>query len=116
MNHNEVNQRMLDGGVAVLVEQLGPELFAERSLEPAELAVAVYWAMASEEWQPIATAPRGSGNLLLGLLEPAGLKVGIGTWVDSNDDSGTGNWSTQSWWGKPPTHWRALPVPPSETA
>jgi hypothetical protein len=103
---------MVESGVAALLEQLPAEVLAERSLQPADVAVAVYQAMSGEEWQPIATAPRIARNVLLGLVGPSGFQIGIGTWVDANDDSGGGNWSTESWWGKPPTHWRELPAPP----
>lgn len=114
--NKQVNARMLEAGVAALVDRLPAGVLAEHAVEPNELVTAVYRAMAGEEWLPIATAPRVGRNLMLALVEPSNLQVGIGLWADSNDDTGAGGWSTESWWGKPPTHWRELPAPPLPAA
>lgn len=116
MSETRVNQQMVEAGLAAVLEQLPIEVFNERSIDPEGFVIAVFQAVARREWQPIETAPRSSGNLMLGLVDPSGFKVGIGLWVDEDDDSGAGNWSTESWWGKPPTHWRPMPPPPPETA
>ncbi len=118
MEETRVNEEMVEAGVAAALTQLPVEVFNERSIDPAGFAVAVFQAMAREEWQPIETAPRSTVNLILGLRGPSDFKVGIGLWVDEGDESGAGTWSTEGWWGKPPTHWRQMPPPPppSETA
>ena len=118
MTKARINEQMVKAGVAAALEQLPIEVFNERSIDPAGFVIPVFQAMARREWQHIETAPRSGVNLMLGLAGPSGFKEGIGLWVDAeeDDDSGAGNWSTESWWGKPPTHWRPMPPPPPETA
>jgi hypothetical protein len=116
MNAPRVNEEMLGAGVATALNQLPKEMFDEHSVDPAAFVVAVFQAMALREWQPIETAPHGTANVMLGLIGPTDFKVGIGMWTDEGDDSGQGKWSTEAWWGQPPTHWRPMPVPPMPEA
>jgi hypothetical protein len=114
MNETPISEPMLEAGVEALLEQLPIEVFNERSIDPAELVVTMFQAMSRKEWLPIRTAPQTGMNVLLAVegATPAEAKVGIGMWADDGDDSGSGRWSTEAWWGKSPTHWRPMPRPP----
>jgi hypothetical protein len=121
MNEALISEAMLEAGIETLLEQLPIEVFNERSIDPAELVVTMFQAMSRKEWLPIRTAPQTGMSVMLAVVGPtaAEAKVGIGMWADDGDDSGSGRWSTEAWWGKPPTHWRPMPrapQPPEEAA
>ncbi len=66
---------------------------------------------APSAWHSIKTAPKDK-TILLGLLTEDGFLQGIGYW-EVRDELGAGIWSTQEWWGQPPTHWSPIPSPPN---
>ena len=114
MDEARVNVGMVQAGTEAVLERLPIEVFDERSIDPGEFVTAVFKAMAGREWETIENAPRNGSTVLLAVADPSDVKVGIGMWVDAGDDTGTGTWSTEGWWGKPPTHWR--PIPPAPRA
>jgi len=103
---------MIAAGVDAAVEQLSPEIFSERGLDPAAFVQAIYAAMIAQQWRPIAAAPRDGTDLLLAVHQPSGFVSGIGRWMSGEDEMNTGSWSTEGWWGRPPTHWMHMPTPP----
>ena len=109
-----VNGGMLEAGLQALLAIIPAETLEQQDVDPRQLVISIYRAMAPHQWNPIATARLGATeNVILGCFLPQGFMVGIGRYVPADDDTGTGRWSTESWWGRPPSHWMPmLPQPP----
>ena len=109
---SEVTTTMNEAGVAAALQILPGDVFRDRGIDPTEFVTRVFSAMASNLWRPIDTAPKSTeDSIMLGVVDETGFSQGIGRWVSPDDDN-PGMWSTQSWWGKPPTHWMPMPAPP----
>lgn len=72
--------------------------------------------LSSPTWQPIETAPKDGGDVLLfwpldGLDHAAFSRIKIGWWSERQSD-----WIWQDravrTYSEPPTHWQPLPAPP----
>lgn len=103
---------MVSAGVDTAVQLLPAELFAERGVDPAAFVQSLYQAMIAEQWRAIGSAPRDGTDLLLGTFEPSGFVTGIGRWMSGDEEMNNGSWSTEGWWGRPPTHWMPMPMHP----
>lgn len=115
MTKPTVNPRMRDAGIAALLELVPAEVLEETGIDPAQLVEKVYAAMLPWQWEPIRSASRSTDkNVMLGHFGKRGFEVGIGRYVNENDDTASGQWSTESWWGTPPSHWMPMPPQPPE--
>ena len=113
MSEPRVTPEMQDAGLQALLGSVAAEKLEELGVDPRQLVARIYSEMAKLQWLPIQNAPRSStSSVMLGYFGPQGFTVGIGRFVPPDDDVSSGEWSTQAWWGKPPTHWMPLPPAP----
>lgn len=90
-------------------ERLGYTLEADRLLgESLDLRSSLRAMREALEWQPIATAPKDGGDLLL-FIPSYG--VGIGSWLTMSKA-----WCYSDRYDDPPTHWMSLPAKPAALA
>jgi len=116
MAENLATVEMIEAGIVAAEEVIPEEVVEKNEIDLGRLAMAVFDAMTAAQWRGIGTAPQHSQhNIMLGYLGPKGFEIGIGRYVVENDDSSGGQWSTESWWGAPPTHWMPMPQAPRTT-
>lgn len=81
---------------------------------PADLAAAVYAAMAGRSWRPIDTAPQDGRDMLLAAFRDGEFLRGIGRWQVYDEPDKPGFWSVTDWFRVPPAFWMPLPDPPRQ--